>query len=252
MRPEPPFIGAGPRPASVPGLPPFPPRPAETMPAAEPAPSEPDGFWGQFLQEVLETVLLGVVLFVALRAVIQSTRVISTSMFPTLHEGQHLLVNKLSYKLGDPHRGDIAVFHSPQDEELILIKRVIGLPGEEISIIANQVYVDGQTLPEPYLPVQQSPAVWGPYVLGADQYLMLGDNRNNSNDSRFFGSVSRSAIIGKAWFSLWPPGQLAAGGFSPGSTPPGQTAPTALLSQHDLDRLSSWLHDLRLTPQETR
>ncbi|NPV07331.1 MAG: signal peptidase I [Anaerolineae bacterium] len=173
----------------------------------EPGPAEAgEERRGSLLQEVLETILLGVVLFVAMRSVLQSTRVISRSMVPTLQEGQYLLVNKLAYRIGDVSRGDIAVFRSPQDPELILIKRVIGLPGEEILISEGGVFVNGEQLVEPYLAPGSSASVWGPVVLGPDQYLMLGDNRNNSNDSRFFGPVSRSAIIGKAWFSIWPPG----------------------------------------------
>jgi signal peptidase I len=156
----------------------------------------------------METILLGVVLFVAMRAVFQSTKVISSSMVPTLQVGQYLLVNKLAYRIGDISRGDIAVFRSPQDPELILIKRVIGLPGEEIYIVDGQVLVNGQPLAEPYLAAPMGRAAWGPFVLGPDEYLMLGDNRDNSNDSRYFGPVSRSAIIGKAWFSIWPPGGL--------------------------------------------
>lgn len=171
------------------------------------------------LQEVLETVLLAVVLFVALRTVVQSTIVLSHSMDPTLKEGQYLLVNKLAYKIGQPSRGDIAVFHSPEDPDTILIKRVIGLPGEEIVVSGTQVYVDGNHLAESYLAAGRSSTTWGPFTLGPDEYLMLGDNRTNSNDSRFFGPVSSDAVIGKAWFSIWPPGTIYAGTWTLPTTP---------------------------------
>lgn len=208
--------------------------------SAEPGPSEAgEGRRGSLLEEVLETILLGVVLFVAMRSVLQSTRVISRSMVPTLQEGQYLLVNKLAYRIGEVSRGDIAVFRSPQDPDLILIKRVIGLPGEEILISEDGVFVNGQHLVEPYLAPGSSTSVWGPVILGPDQYLMLGDNRNNSNDSRFFGPVSRSAIIGKAWFSIWPPGGVNDGTPQVGS-------PTAAPSA---DRGEGWgLSELRRGP----
>lgn len=176
--------------------------------APEAVREEPEG--GLF-QEVLETILLAVVLFVALRAVMQSTRVISHSMDPTLKEGQYLLVNKLAYKIGEPVRGDIAVFRSPEDPDTILIKRVIGLPGEEIVVSGTSVYVGGRYLSESYVAQGESASTWGPFVLGPDEYLMLGDNRTNSNDSRFFGPVLRGAIIGKAWISIWPPGSIYLG-----------------------------------------
>lgn len=165
----------------------------------------PESAWGRLFQDALETLLLAVVLFVAVRTTLQNTRVDGHSMEPTLHNGQYLMVNKLVYKFGDPQRGDIVVFHSPQDEKRALIKRVVGLPGEEVVITAGQVYVNGQPLSEPYISSQHAAINWGPRLLGADEYLVLGDNRDNSNDSRSFGPVRRAEIIGKAWFSLWPP-----------------------------------------------
>ncbi len=204
-------------PAGTPGWRPA--RQASPPPAWQPAPAiaaapqeaaqeEPES---SLLQEILETILLAVVLFVALRTVVQSTVVLSHSMDPTLKEGQYLLVNKLAYKIGEPARGDIAVFHSPEDPGIILIKRVIGLPGDEVIVSGTLAYVNGQYLAESYLAGGQSPTTWGPFVLGENEYLMLGDNRTNSNDSRFFGPVSRDAIIGKAWISIWPPGSIYAG-----------------------------------------
>lgn len=164
--------------------------------------------------------VLALVLFVAVRSALQNTRVDGHSMEPTLHDGQYLMVNKLAYRLGMPGRGDIVVFPSPQDSGRALIKRVVGLPGEEVAISDGQVYINGARLSEPYLAVNHGLANWGPSVLGAGEYLVLGDNRNNSNDSRNFGPVRDEALIGKAWFSLWPPstslnsvqaGSLAAG-----------------------------------------
>lgn len=154
---------------------------------------------------MLETILLALVLFVAVRSALQNTRVDGHSMEPTLHDGQYLMVNKLAYRLGQPARGDIVVFPSPQDGGRALIKRVIGLPGEEIYISDGQVYINGARLMEPYLADTRSLGDWGPTVLKEGEYLVLGDNRNNSNDSRNFGPVQKEALIGKAWFSIWPP-----------------------------------------------
>jgi len=187
---------------------------------ALPPAEEPQERESSLFQEVLETILLAVVLFVALRTVVQSTVVLSHSMDPTLSEGQYLLVNKLAYKIGTPARGDIAVFHSPEDHDTVLIKRVIGLPGEEIVVSGTQAYVNGVHLAEGYLAAGQSSGNWGPFVLGEGQYLMLGDNRTNSNDSRFFGPVSEETIIGKAWISIWPPGTIYAGTLALATTVP--------------------------------
>lgn len=154
---------------------------------------------------MLETVLLALVLFVAVRSALQNTRVDGHSMEPTLHDGQYLMVNKLAYRLGMPNRGDIVVFPSPQDGGRALIKRVVGLPGEEVAIAGGQVYINGARLMEPYLAPNHGLGDWGPTVLGEGEYLVLGDNRNNSNDSRNFGPVREEELIGKAWFSIWPP-----------------------------------------------
>jgi len=126
-------------------------------------------------------------------------------MEPTLHHGQYLMVNKLAYKLGEPQRGYIVVFRSPQEPRKALIKRVVGLPGDEITIVSGQVYINGEPLEEPYVVLGHGSSNWGPRVIGYDEFLVLGDNRNNSNDSRHFGPIHKSTIIGKAWFSLWPP-----------------------------------------------
>jgi signal peptidase I len=172
----------------------------------EPAPVEtaPEVHSGGFMREMMETLLLAVVLFVAVRAVVQNTRVEGHSMEPTLHDGQHVMVNKLIYDVTEPRRGDIVVLHSPEGGPKPLIKRVIGLPGDEVRLVEGQVYVGDVRLDESYLPAYHGSETWGPYTLKADEYLVLGDNRDNSNDSRRFGPVQRAAIIGKAWFSLWP------------------------------------------------
>jgi len=167
--------------------------------------AQPSSPWRAFARDTLETLVLAAILFVAVRLTLQNTRVDGHSMEPTLHDGQYLMVSKLAYRFGEPQRGDIIVFRSPQEDGKALIKRVVGLPGETVQIVDGQVIIDGVSLVEPYL--TQSVGVsgnWGPRSLGAGEYLALGDNRNNSNDSRSFGPVTTSMIIGKAWFSIWP------------------------------------------------
>lgn len=159
----------------------------------------------RFLRDTLETLLLAAVLFVAVRLTLQNTRVDGHSMEPTLHNAQYLMVNKVIYRFADPQRGDIIVFRSPQDGDKALIKRVIGLPGDVVWITDGKVTINGAELVEPYLsPDAAMVGDWGPMTVGPDEYVALGDNRNNSNDSRSFGPVAASTIIGKAWFSIWP------------------------------------------------
>lgn len=160
------------------------------------------GFW----RDAFETLLMAVVLFVAVRFSLQNTRVEGHSMEPTLQDGQYLMVTKLAYRFGEPQRGDIVVFPSPQEPDRILIKRVVGLPGEEVSIRDGAVYLGATPLDEPYLDTQHGRTNWGPIQVPAGAYVLLGDNREHSNDSRSFGPVSRQDIVGRAWFSLWPPG----------------------------------------------
>jgi signal peptidase I len=156
------------------------------------------------LREVVETAIMTLVIFLLVRAGFQNFRIEGQSMETNLHNGQFLIVNKLVYYLHPPQRGDVVVFHSPQNPRKDFIKRVVGLPGEEVQLIDGQVYVDGVRLYETYISNQGSRS-WGPEVVGDFQYFVLGDNRDNSSDSRSWGMLDGNAIIGKAWFSYWPP-----------------------------------------------
>jgi signal peptidase I len=161
--------------------------------------------WSHFLRDTLETLVLAAVLFIGVRLTLQNTRVDGHSMEPTLHNGQYLMVNKLAYRFGEPHRGDIIVFRSPQEGNKALIKRVIGVPGDVVQIANGHLYINGSELNEPYLSADaRATGDWGPVTVGAGEYVAMGDNRNNSNDSRSFGPVAGETIIGKAWFSIWP------------------------------------------------
>ena len=125
-------------------------------------------------------------------------------MLPTLENGEFLVVNKLGYRLHQPLRGDIIVFQDPADAGRKLIKRIIGLPGETVEMADGTVLIDGQVLPEPYLE-DSGNYTRAPSVLPTDQYFVLGDNRNNSSDSRSWGTLPREDIVGRAWLTYWPP-----------------------------------------------
>ncbi len=128
--------------------------------------------------------------------------VYSQSMEPNLHEEQQIIVEKVSGYFKTPDRGDIVIVHVI-GEETPLIKRVIGLPGEELEIKNNQVFINGQDLIEPYLAssIQRD---FGPVHISQGHIFVMGDNRNNSRDSRVFGSLPLNQIEAKAWISIWP------------------------------------------------
>jgi signal peptidase I len=131
------------------------------------------------------------------------------SMLPTLHHGERLLVDKISYRFVDPSRGEIIVFKNPSDTDEQFVKRVIGLPGDEIAIVQGVVYINGQPVEEDYT---LAPARIGftSQIVPEGTYFVLGDNRNNSEDSRFgrVGFLPRSLIIGRAVWRYWPLNQM--------------------------------------------
>lgn len=171
--------------------------------AEEVKPVEEKTNWVRFFLDVVETVVLAVVLFVGINAVSARVRVDGFSMRPTLEDGEFLLVNKLSYFFGDVKRGDIIVFHFPLNPKEELIKRVIGLPGDHIVVQNNQVFVNDQLLNEPY--IAQAPLYYGDWVVAEDHLFVLGDNRNNSNDSKDWGMLPEENVVGKAVLIYWPP-----------------------------------------------
>ena len=132
----------------------------------------------------------------------------SASMDPTLKVHDRVLVNKLSYHLHPVHRGDIIVFKAPPQERTAqikdLVKRVVGLPGDKIQGRDGQVYINDRLLKEPYLPKGTRTEDLPAKVIPAGHYFMMGDNRGASSDSRVFGPITRSAIIGRAFVKMWP------------------------------------------------
>jgi signal peptidase I len=134
----------------------------------------------------------------------------SESMVPTLMVWDRILINKLAYDFAEPQRGDIVLFKNPEGGGEPLIKRVVGLPGDQIEVRAGKLYVNGRQQREPYvnehLRNMQSP--YGPIEVPKGHYFMMGDNRGNSADSRVFGPVLEENLIGEALFCFWPPGRV--------------------------------------------
>ncbi|MFN8508816.1 MAG: signal peptidase I [Dehalococcoidia bacterium] len=191
------------------------------------------------IREIVETGLLAALVFLSVRASFQNFKVDGTSMFPTLENGQFLIVNKLVYSEVDveklsrfvpfvhpgddprrnvfhgPERGDIIVLEHPAQPGTDLIKRVVGLPGETLEIVDGHVYINDRLLEEPYAPVH-----WGGtkprIVIPAGEYYVMGDNRDNSADSRTLGTIPEELIIGKAMVSYWPSNKF---GLAPNASP---------------------------------
>ncbi len=162
-----------------------------------------------FLRELPVLLLVAFLLALLIKTfLIQAFYIPSESMVPTLHKDDRVLVNKLSYKLHDVHRGDIVVFKAPPGAATAqvkdLIKRVIGLPGDTVEAHDGRVFVNGQALDEPYLGPGITTGPLEPQQIPADHYWVMGDNRGNSKDSRFFGAIDRSLIIGRAFVRVWP------------------------------------------------
>ena len=177
--------------------------PTESTPAA-PLPAEQDkASLKALVREVLETIILTVVIYLVVNFATGRFRVEGTSMEPSVHPGQYVLVDKISYRLGQPQRGDVIVFNYPLATDRDFIKRVIGLPGETVSVSGGVVSINGAPLNEPY--IAAPPISGGSWTLGPDQYFVMGDNRNSSSDSRSWGPLEYKYFIGKAVLVYWPP-----------------------------------------------
>jgi signal peptidase I len=170
----------------------------------EPTTNEEKGsaIW-RFLLDVLETVILSALLFAGINAVSARIRVDGYSMEPTLHNGEFVIVNKMAYKFSDPQHGDVIVFHYPRDPEQEYIKRIVGLPGDQVQIRDGQVYVNDQLINEPY--IAAAPKYQSEWFVPEGAFFVLGDNRNNSSDSHNWGPVPLEYVVGKALFVYWPP-----------------------------------------------
>lgn len=165
------------------------------------------------LKEILSISIYLLLVFCAAYLIVtyvgQRTQVSGSSMETTLSDGDHLIVDKISYRFEDPERFDIIVFPYQYDTDTYYIKRIIGMPGETVQIDdSGNIYVDGELLEEAYgREVIQNPGrANDPILLGDDEYFVMGDNRNNSSDSRdpVVGNIHRDEFIGKAWMRIWP------------------------------------------------
>jgi signal peptidase I len=152
-----------------------------------------------------EQVLLGFLLAVAVTLfAMQGFCVSGECMQPHLYTGERVLANKLTYHLSSPKRGDIVIFDYPKDVSQVYVKRVVGLPGETVAIQAGQVFIDGKPLAEPYR-VYAAHGDMAAQAIPRSQYFVMGDNRDVSDDSRYWGDLPRQDIIGRAVACYWPP-----------------------------------------------
>lgn len=160
---------------------------------------------------VLIAAALGIALLIK-TFLFQAFYIPSESMAPTLEKNDRVLVNKLSYRLHDVNRGDIVVFKAPEGQETAgvedLVKRVVGLPGETVEGRDGAIYIDGNLLEEPYLSDGTASQDFEPETVPPDHFFVLGDNRQNSKDSTYFGAIAGSAIVGRVFVKIWPPGKV--------------------------------------------
>jgi signal peptidase I len=199
---------------------------APQSPESEPLPER--SMWVRGLLDIVETVVPALIIVLVVNVFLaQATRVEGQSMEPNIHNNERLVVEKVSYRFRLPERGEIVVLKPPNwrpdtlDKRILswvctvlpiecdvdvpdpLIKRVIGLPGETVEIRDGRVYINGEPLGEPYLEQLTSGNV-SPRVISPEHVFVLGDNRGASNDSRSFGEVALSSIVGRAWLRYWP------------------------------------------------
>ncbi len=158
------------------------------------------------MREIGITILIAIAIFASVKVTVQGYEVQHFCMLPGIEDGDLVMVDKVSYVFSDPERGEVIIFWPPEQikSEVPFIKRVIALPGETVEVKDNKVFINGIPIEEEY--VKEPPH----YIMQAkkiprDEYFVLGDNRNSSNDSHSWGTVPRDNIIGKAWFTYWPP-----------------------------------------------
>ncbi len=173
---------------------------------------------GSALKEIAIFLVLAIIIVLPIRLFVAQPFVVEgESMHPTFESGDYLIVDELSYHFHEPHRGDVIVFRYPGNPKIFYIKRVIGLPGETISITQGNVTItepDGTVLPleEPYV-VEDDATYTQSTHIGPDQYFVMGDNRPKSSDSRVWGLLPEKDIMGRAFLRLLPAGEF---GFNPG------------------------------------
>jgi signal peptidase I len=168
-------------------------------------PAQSGGVMHSWLRDLVVSVVVSAFIIIFLY---QPVRVEGTSMLPMLEDQDRLFINKLAYRVGEIHRGDVVVFLYPHDHEKSYIKRVIAGPGDDLKIDHGQVYVNGARVEEPYVPKRFADDRSQPEMrVPAHEYFVMGDHRSISSDSRDFGPVDRVLIYGKAAFVYWPMNQ---------------------------------------------
>lgn len=173
---------------------------------------------GALFLDVIETVVVALSIFLVIYLFfMQPHQVNGQSMEPTFLSGEYVLTDKVSYQTGNPQRGDVVVFHAPEaagcpeGTGCDFIKRVLGVPGDTISVHDNSFWLNGEKLEEPYIPPEnitkpgEFTAGGREIFLGEDEYFVSGDNRLYSSDSRVWGPISKKNIVGRAFFRYWPP-----------------------------------------------
>ena len=159
-----------------------------------------------FFREIVITAILALAVFFFLRVTVDTVIVIGISMEPSFYNEQRLLINKITYRLHEPERGDVIVFQPANNQEGDYIKRIIALPNDTVEIKEEAVYINGEKLNEPYIKSPPSYTI-KEQKIPENSYFVLGDNRNHSNDSHNGWVVPHQNIVGKVWLSIWPPAE---------------------------------------------
>lgn len=167
--------------------------------------------WAFFL-DFIETIVVSLAIFaVVYLFLFQPHQVDGRSMEPNFQNGEYILTDKVSYRFREPQRGDVVVFHSPQDERVDFIKRIIAVPGDTVEVRGGYVYLNGVKLEENYIN-DPGRVAQGRFLrentvaeVPSGEYIVMGDNRLHSSDSREWGFVTRAEIVGRAFFRYWPP-----------------------------------------------
>lgn len=159
---------------------------------------------GLFIFEVVKVVLISLAIILPIRYfLVQPFYVEGASMEPNFHDKEYLIINEISYRFEKPQRGEVVILKNPEDERFYFIKRVVGLPGEKVAVLNGRVFINDKQIEESYIKNFSSDD-YGPITLASDEYFVMGDNRNNSSDSRYFGALKRQNIIGRVWVRAWP------------------------------------------------
>ena len=168
---------------------------------------------GTFLLDIIQVIFFAVAIFLFVYLLIlQPHKIKGNSMDPTFKNGEFLLTDKVTYRFGEPKRGDVVVFKAPPDDKDEYIKRIIGIPGDNVLVQSGKVFVNDQLINEEAYLDQSVYTQGGNFsndgetiVVTQNEYFVMGDNRNHSFDSRNFGTIATEKITGRAWVVYWPP-----------------------------------------------